>query len=439
MRRPASPLAALALLLACGASAAQQQEQQQDRPGAESAAPAATSATAADTPPIPAPAPEQLPPVQAVTKQLYEDALQSIAEGRKQDANQALRRVIEQEPQHAGAWLDLALIQCSLGRPDEAERMFRTIEERFAPPPGIVELIREARAVGCEQWTPLSQYNLSISRGIDQNVNQGSTRVLNPEYTLSPEFQPQHDQYTMLSGDYMRDLTPNGTVGFVQFQQRRNDTLRQYDSGALFAGAETLWRWDGWTLRGTVLAGLISLGGEFYQRQYQLLARVGPPLKLPYGFTFHLQGSVGRNSYVTLDTFDANTGELRAQFSRRKNDSLVSASIGVATDRATGARPGGDRHGANAALSWQRKYATGLTAEVGYTLQHWRGSEPYAPPVVDQVREQDTHTLRAALTYPVARQQNLILEVRQVINRENIPIFQYNNRQLQLSWQWQGL
>ncbi|WP_342116642.1 tetratricopeptide repeat protein [Pseudoduganella sp. OTU4001] len=380
-----------------------------------------------------------VPQVPPNVQELYQEALQSIAEGRKQDANRTLQRVIEQEPLHAGAWLDLALIQCSLGRPTEAERMFRTIEERFDPPPGITDLIREARQQGCDNWTPLSHSSISLSRGIDQNVNQGSTRALSPDYTLSPEFLPQHDQYTLLSADYLRDLTPNGTLGLVQVQWRRNDNLRDYDSGAAYAGLESAWRWGGWTLRTTALAGAITLGGHYYQRQYQVLGRLGLPYKLPGDFTMNLHASVGHNSYITLDTFDANTAELRAQFTRRKSDHVLHASVGVANDHATSNRPGGNRHGVNAMLSWQRRYASGFTGELAYTLQHWRGSSAYAPGVIDQVREQDMHTLRGSITYPVSRGQNLILEVRQVYNKENIPIFQYNNRQLQLSWQWQGL
>src|SRR6185437_15823876 len=72
---------------------------------------------------------------------LYLDAMKSIAEGRQDDADDTLTRLIEHEPQHAGAWLDLAIIQCELGRAAEAERLFTIIEARFSPPPGIEEVI----------------------------------------------------------------------------------------------------------------------------------------------------------------------------------------------------------------------------------------------------------------------------------------------------------
>jgi hypothetical protein len=53
------------------------------------------------------------------------------------------------------------------------------------------------------------------------------------------------------------------------------------------------------------------------------------------------------------------------------------------------------------------------------------------------VRGQHTGILRAILSYQLVKRQTLQLEARAVQNKENIPIFQYNDRVLQLSWQWQ--
>jgi len=150
---------------------------------------------------------QQMPAASEPTAQvLYENALQSISEGRKEDASATLARVIEQEPQHAGAYLEVALIQCSLGRSDEAERLFAIIETRFNPPPGIVDLINEARETGCNKWRAVSSSSVTIARGIDRNVNQGAS---NPNYVIDieggqvelpllPDFLPKHDQYTVL-------------------------------------------------------------------------------------------------------------------------------------------------------------------------------------------------------------------------------------------------
>jgi hypothetical protein len=43
------------------------------------------------------------------------------------------------------------------------------------------------------------------------------------------------------------------------------------------------------------------------------------------------------------------------------------------------------------------------------------------------------------LSYALRRDQSLQLEWRQVRNRENISIFQYDAHQIQLSWRWANL
>lgn len=384
------------------------------------------------------PAPPSPPP------DLYQDALQSIAEGRKSDASDALSRVIAEEPLHAGAWLDLALIQCALGNRDVAERLFRGIEERFAPPPGIIELISAARAGGCNQWRPGSAATLTAARGIDQNVNQGVVGKgpalfnsgLPADFELSPEFLPQHDQYSLVGGDYLRDLSPNGSIGFAQFQLRRYDSLSQYDSASVFAGVETPWRLRNWTVRSTAMLGLTTLGGTLYQRHAQLQARIGAPLALPGKTQLHVIAGVAHADYLTLESFDSNTVELKAQLSYRGNNRSATLTSGYLVDHATGDRAGGNRRGWQTSLQGRMAFDNRITGDLGYMYQSWFSRTPYAPGVIDITREQRLHMVRAMLTYPIAKHLNMMVEARQVWNRENIWVFQYNNRLLQVSLQW---
>jgi hypothetical protein len=376
------------------------------------------------------------------TQDLYRDALRSIAEGRRDDASDTLKHVIEKEPLHAGAWLDLALIQCALGHAAEAERLFDAIEQRFAPPPEIGKLIEQTRAGGCGGWQPRSQYSVILSRGIDQNVNQGAdSAVYQPANSdgglvLLPDFLPKHDQYSVISADYIRDLTPNGSQGFVQLQDRRNDRLHAYDSAALFAGIDTPWRYGAWKLRTTGSIGLTTLGGALYQRQAQIQGQLMPPLPLPETLQLSLHTGLTHVDYTTLDNFRGNTAELRGQLVYRSGDHYASASAGLLNDRASQDRPGGNRHGNSVALQWRQLLPGLSTGELGYTRQTWRSQHGYSPGLIDEVRRQTTQVWRAALSYPLNRNQNLLLEARRTQNQENISIFQYNDRQLQLSWQW---
>lgn len=390
-----------------------------------------------------APASAQQAPTPAASdvQGLYESALQSIAEGRKNDASATLMRVIEKEPLHAGAYLEVALIQCSLGRTDEAERLFAIVETRFNPPPGILALIAEARETGCDKWQGLSSSSVSLGRGYDRNVNQGANNPIfvsaNSLDVLLPEFLPKSDQYSVVTADYMRELAPNGAIGFAQFQGRRNDKLTEYDSATLYVGAEVPYRLGNWTVRATGLLGLVGLGGEFYQRQLQAQARVTPPLPLPASMQFNLLASVTHTDYLTLTNFNADTYELRGQFSYRKDDWYASASVGVQDDRARDFRPGGDRVGYAINLLARRKLGEALIGEAGASRQRWNGDEMYLPGLIDIVRDQRTDVLRAALTYQLNKAQSIQLEARAIRNKETISFFAYDNRQVQLSWQVQ--
>ncbi len=379
----------------------------------------------------------------AETQEIYRKALQSIAEGRKDDAMRLLEQVISKEARHAGAWLDMALIRCALGQREEAQRLFLHIERDFDPPPGILELIAEARAGGCNEWKAISQASVSVGRGMSRNVNQGTTANgsdlgLPVDLPVTDEFRPTHDQYNALTLDYMRELGANGSTGFVQFQGRRYDHMRDYDTASLFLGAETPWRWGSFTVRGNVLLGAVTLGGKLYQQQAQAQLRTHLPLTLPYGMRLQVSGSVNHIRYLTLQNFDANTADIRTQLSYRGDRSYATASVGYQYDHATADRPGGNRDGWVFGALGRYQLPRNLTGELGFNRQGWTNRTNYAPDLIDIVRQQRTHVWRAMLTYAVTREHSIVLEGRVIRNKENISLFQYNDRQLQLNWQWQG-
>lgn len=377
-------------------------------------------------------------------QELYLDALQSIAEGRQDDASETLRRMIGNEPQHAGAWLDLALTQCGLGHAEEAERLFRAIEERFAPPPVILEVIARRRALGCSGWRAPSQFSMSLGRGRDNNLNQGAS---NPTFAIGsgdyrvdlqllPEYLPQRDQYTLLSLDYSRAISANGAVAFGQFQAQQNDTLSRYNTTSLIGGADVPWRWGSWNMRGTGSLALLVLGGQLYQVQSRLQTQMAQPVS--EHLQLRLAASITHAAYQTLREFDSGTWELRSQLAYRNNWALTTASLSYLSDHALGQRPGGDRHGWLARWDGRAQLGDKIFGELGWAHQRWQSATPYSPGVIDTIRNQQTHTWRSALAYQLAPAQSLMLEWRVVRNTENISIFQYNGRQIKLSWQWQG-
>ena len=374
---------------------------------------------------------------------LYMTAMQSIADGRRADASEIVERLLAKGPRHAGEWLDLAMIQCALGHAD-AEALFERIEREFAPPQGIRDIIAQQRSQGCYSWTPLTMWSVGAARGHDSNVNQGASI---PFYTdangtpleLLPEYRPHSDYYSTVSGDYLRDLSADGDIAFAQFNLRHYDRQSAYTTASLFAGAEHPWQMGKWQLRGSALVGALTLGGALYQQQAQAQLRVAPPLKLPKGVDLGVLGSISHTRYKTLSNFDSTTYELRGVLGYRNARGQGQAALGYQRDLGDAARPGGDRGGWSARLYGRRLLAGALLGEVELTGQHWRGQAVYSPGLIDTVRRQDNVVLRTALIYPLQRDHAIQLEWREVRNRESISIFQYDSRQIQLSWRWSKL
>jgi hypothetical protein len=377
---------------------------------------------------------------------LYAEALQILAEGRRNDASDALFKLVSKVPQHAGAFLDLALIQCQLGHPLEAERLFREIETRFSPPPGILEVIAAQRANGCLAWQRQRHWSATLGRGHEQNVNQGASNPFfsfgsGPSQTpveLSPDFLPQADNYTALAADYSLELTSNGTIGLAQLQARHNDRLSQYDNASLYIGVERPWRFNNWGLRTSATLGVLRLDGHLYQRQSQLQARLTPPLRLPKAWQFNFSTGATNVQYATLANFDSVTLDLRAQLNYRKNQTQAIITAGYANDHAAAERPGGDRQGWFTSILGRTRIGDSVFGELGWTRQTWRGQSAYLAPTIPQTRDQETQVLRAALLVPLNNRHSLQIELRHVRNKENISIFQYNNNQIQVNWLLQG-
>ncbi|UTY58025.1 tetratricopeptide repeat protein [Massilia sp. erpn] len=374
---------------------------------------------------------------------LYLLAMQAIAEGRRSEASQILVRMIAQGPRQAGEWLDLAMLQCALGHAEEAEQLFRTLETSFAPPPGVRELIAQQRERGCAGWKRLVQWSLSATRGHDRNVNQGASNALfqigdGPPLELTPDYLPKADAFSAVSADLYSDLNQDGTLGMLQVQARRNDTLSSYNTISLFGGVDHPWRLGRWRLRNHVALGAFSLGGRLYQLQSQAQLRATPPLALPAGMELNLAAGLAHTNYRTLSNFDSNTAEVRAILNQRSSTRFAQLSLSGLYDRATANRPGGDRKGWYASVFGRQLLRPGLEAELEWTLQHWQGQSAYSPGFIDATRHQLTHTLRSTLVYNLNSETALVLDWRKVRNQENIPIFQYDNQVVQLSWRWRG-
>lgn len=377
--------------------------------------------------------------------ELYLEAMRALADGRPELATDLLMRFLEREPQHAGAWLDLAISQCELGHSAEAERLFDEIVRRFQPPEGIVEVIAGYRQRGCVPVKDMRErMAFSVARGYDSNVNQGASNAFfstgsgsnTIEWELTPEYLPRPDRYTVVSGDYSRNLNDQGLLGFVQLRMRRHDTVHEQDTSSLLLGLEQQWQLGGWRGRATAAVSGLQLNNHYYQRQAQMQLRATPPWRLSEQLEWSLTAGLSHVTYPTRARYDSNTVELGNSLSWRRGPFQALGGLGVLSDHGQTGRLGGNRDGWYGNLLLYSLVGDHYNAQAGWTRQVWRGSELYSPGVIDLVRHQDTRQFNAGLTLELGARQSLQLEWRKVDNRENISLFQYNSRTVQLTWRW---
>jgi hypothetical protein len=383
-------------------------------------------------------------PVQHI--ELYREALRALDENRSADAAALLERFLATEPRHAGALLDLAISQCELGEAATAERLFREIETRFAPPPGIRDVIAALRASGCKGQAKRNgaSWAATLGRGHDDNVNQGSsipTFTIGSganliSYELTPEFRPQADGFSQLGLSWAKPVGRGDTLGFLQLNARRNDHYHVQDATSALAALEHGWAPGAWRVRSTVALGAVVLDKALYQRQQQLQVRVTPPLPLPKGVDVALTGSASHVNYPTRPTYGGTTYEIGGMLGQRTGSYLAQATMSALSDRGVAARPGGNRRGWFGSLQGLRRLRPDWTGEASLTHVSWRSSTMYSPGLIEQVRHQNTTTARLALQWSFRPSWSLVSEWRATRNQENITLFQYNSQSVQLSLRW---
>jgi hypothetical protein len=238
----------------------------------------------------------------------------------------------------------------------------------------------------------------------------------------------------------LRELSPNGFTGVMQFQTRAYDQLTSFNSTSLFLGIERPWRWGDWGLRAAGSTGWMSLDSQLYVKQSQLQMEVLPPLPLPEHWKLGVTGSWSTLDYPTLSGFDAQWWETRGALTYRKDDSWFQISASAVQDKQRGQRPGGDRSGMFTSVqgrtTWSTPWGQRMLGEAGFQLQSWQADSVFSPGLIDVRRAQNTSIFRLAATLPIDVQQAVILEFKDTQNYENISIFEYRNQSVQLSWQW---
>lgn len=380
------------------------------------------------------------------SEDVYRTAMQALAEGRESDARDALNQLRNKIPDSAGAWLDLAILHCSLGDQAIAEALFTEIESRFSPPAAILEIIALQRATQCKPAAmKRRRTSLQITRGYDSNANQGASNpnfsigsgINRIELTVQPAFQPISDQYAAISIDSREKRSSSkGYDSFIKLRLRSYDTLSHLDTGALIAGLEEGWQVNDWKFESSATAGFTSLGGKPYMYQMQVQANALVPTPLPAGWSFVVGGGLARSHYAELSSSDGYILESWTSLRKRRPNIEWQFNAGAMHDKAINRRPGGNRSGVFGVISVHFKVASDIEAEMSWQQQRWLSKERYAPGLIDIRRDQASALFTTTASIPLTKNSFFITEIQALKNRENISIFGYESTVLQFSWQY---
>ena len=376
---------------------------------------------------------------------LYLQAMRALSEGRLSDARALAARMEMEQPQNAGAWLDLAVLQCGLGNAVQADRLIESIEKQFAPPAGILEVIAQLQARGCQVASPGEGWRLRLGWGSDTNANQGTSNSSfsigrgsqQVDLILLPDYAPRGDHFKTVEGRYAWARATGDGSTYVQVQARLNDRESRFDQVGVDLGFERDWRAGAWEGQTGASVGLLHLGGQPYLRQASVQLAATVPVALPNGMKFGLEAQGAQVHYLASQDNDSRLLGLRGVLAYRQPGLDVSLAAGRSYDWQLGQRLGGDRQGQLLTLSAQARLWEPLWGGLSWSRQQWVGNEVYSAGLIDRAREQQTDVLRALLTWPLSERQQVLLELRHVRNAENISIFEYSGRSIQLGWQWQ--
>lgn len=354
------------------------------------------------------------------------------------DAEARLWQQIDRAPDLPGAWLDLAVFYCENGQEAAAGRIFRLIEDRHAPPPGIRELIAHLRGSGCHGKEPPSArthaLHVRLLAGTDSNPNQGLansslTLVIEEQPVLLPltaASRPIADQWQGIDLAWLSEGPGWQPFALGAFRRYRSQTA--FDTDQLILGLHEM---DNSGHEQRLGIGLTTLGGQLYS------ARIFSHHQRPLPWSGGLNGIVGVAYQDFPDYPEQNSLQLdlRLMLARKLSDRAdARLHIGALIDQPTENRPGGTRHGLVLRADARHALAAPWHLEAQLHYRRLRDSAPYSPLFGDQRRVGDEWLGSIALVRALSRDSSLTLALQQEHASNAIPIFDLRRQQLILAF-----
>lgn len=333
------------------------------------APPSPTQAATADAEPLPA---------------LYAQALQAIEQNQPERAQELLQAVVNQHPQLAGAWLDLAVLAVRQAQYPQADEYLLVLAQKFAPlPPQIAQAVarlRERLTAQLQDPThsatigkPQSQTAIVLGAGYENNANSGlhmSTITLTTpdgDATLNVDPASQAKGAAYARAGLVHQISHPWQGGELSWQVQGQ--TRQYSGLAQYSTVELLPQvtWQHPQMPGQITAGWQAIWLH-NQGAYQTpIVRWQMDHALADRCNWRHQLQAEDRQYLQASHFDSRWLSYRSSWQCQSGAVRRQAYVQLAQENATHAnRPGGDtRH---QSLGAQQEWFNPLGLE-GHTLQ----------------------------------------------------------------------
>lgn len=376
----------------------------------------------------------------------YQQGLSYLAMSDLFQAKLFMEKTVELNPNNAGAWLDLSLIHCRLGDVDRANQIWDEIEVRFSPPSSLRAVINQGRTRGCVNESATRELELEVARGHTSNMNQGvsnlsldlPTAVGPVPVQLLPQYGKTPDRYTQLSGTLRLANLGAGAQAQLSFQQRENDLLKSLNVLSVGLDASIPQHTELGRLDWGAGLAQATLGGSRFQRSTRLRVGLRPRAQPLPGWDLILGVAASQVDYTSYENMSARPRDLQISLAREWSGSRLEAYWQRSMDSAKETRPGGDKRGGrlgfNLLQALQMQGNQNVFLKFAWDAQTWRGSQAYSPGLIDETRNQLISTTSVALLLPHGKTELWSLEARQQRNQENVKLFEYEARSLQMSY-----
>lgn len=385
----------------------------------------------------------------ASVSERYQRALRHLDQGQPEAARLLLEEIVAEQPEFAGAWLDLALATRQSGDTPAALEHLAYIRQRFPMAPALARQIEHWQqtwqaprpAAGSPgAW----QGEISIDFGYNDNVNGGLSQ---DQITLSipggghaimpiaPGYHPRSDTYAQLGiQTWRRQQFGSGTLyPLLRLRWRHMQTEQDYGQLDLQGGFiyQTAPDNQGRAWQASLLLQHDRLGGApLIQGQRLILQRLQSraQCRIAWG------GEIERRHYPGLPLDGLLTWLDLGIACKTGAATQLAGSLRGGHERALNARrPGGDNRQVELALQGSHRLPNGSTLDVRWQHTRSQDQEGYSALLAENApRRLRRNQFSLGLRHPLNINWEARLALELQWQRSNLEIFSQNSRQLSL-------